>query len=219
MKHGSLFTLLILAALITPVAAHTLVVYEVTGVAERVDVEPTLRLSLRDELPEGAVVQTGSHSGLVLRRVDGSVLRLDSNTRLRIDRLGELGYPLRGEFSVIMGIVGAAVQRVTADHPFIVNTPSTSAAVRGTRFVSGIDEGGKEILCTTEGAVDASLPGADEAVSVEKGDGVWLDPESGEVDARPMTDAEFNRYNALSAPAGSTVEEKPRMFRDSWPVW
>jgi hypothetical protein len=219
MTRKLLFVMFLLTALITPLAAHVLVVYEVTGVAERVDVEPVVRLSLHDELPEGAVVQTGSHSGLVLKRVDGSILRLDSNTRMRIDRLGELGYPLHGEFSVIMGIVGAAVQRVTADHPFVVRTPSTTAAVRGTRFVSGMDEEGKELLCTTEGAVDATLPGVEEPIAVEVGDGVWLDPESSEVEARPMTEAEFDRYNALSAPLDAVVETHHRRFSDSWPIW
>jgi hypothetical protein len=205
MKRLPLFVTVVLTTVLAlGAAAQTrILVTEVSGVVERVDTSPDERLARGDWLPEGAEVRTGERSRLTLRVPGGSYLRLSGNSRIRLDNLGSPSGPTRGEFHVSRGL-SAVVVATDLDQRFVVTTPTSSAAVRGTVFFVGVDEA-KNLgwVCGLAGEVEVEISNQEETFAVTPNWGVWFEEGSGTiVAARELTEEERQSYYLLAGEDG-----------------
>lgn len=182
-------------------AERAALVTEVVGVAERVDAGSAVRLEVGDWLSEGTEVRTGGRSRLTLRVPGGSYLRLDSETRMRLGNLGSPSGPVRGAFAVRSGLAAVVVPALRSEQSFIVDTPTSSAAVRGTVFYVGVDpERELEWVCGMAGEVEVSIAARPESVEVTPNWGVWFDSAGEVVALRELTAEEREHYVELSGP-------------------
>lgn len=117
----------------------------------RIDGKPA---ATGDTVREAGVIETSDHSVVVLRLADGSTLRLEPASKLRLERLRRYHDDQAIEARALLerGRIetSAAKQR---PKPLSVRTPVATAAVRGTVFRVAADETGAtaEVL---EGGVD-----------------------------------------------------------------
>ncbi|MFT3802131.1 MAG: FecR domain-containing protein [Burkholderiaceae bacterium] len=120
----------------------------------RIDGKP---IAAGDLVREAGVIETSDHSVVVLRLTDGSVLRLEPASRLRLERLRRYhdDHAIEARALLERGRVetSAATQR---PKPLSIRTRVATAAVRGTLFrvASGETTAAAEVL---EGGVDWRL--------------------------------------------------------------
>ena len=134
------------------------VVSQVTGTA-RVRIAAQAQVQAIEEgqkLEDGGEVSTGPQSWVALSFPDGSVITLAPNTRFQVHLLEyNRGGMWRGRsFTLLAGQMWASVsEKFGADSKCKVHTPSSVAAVRGTKFYVMYDPGNKltQIACNEGG--------------------------------------------------------------------
>lgn len=136
--------------------------------AFRGDVTLTARTSpqnvrLGASVREGALIATGANAFVTVELPDGSRISLPSQSRVRVARLRRLA--LTGEIHRVFSLeAGRSHSVVTplapSDGSFIVTTPVTVSAVRGTDFRVAFDAlQGRAALGVVEGQVADQAPG------------------------------------------------------------
>ncbi|MBC7167764.1 MAG: FecR domain-containing protein [Phenylobacterium sp.] len=106
---------------------------------------------------EGALITTGPNAFVTVELADGSRVSLPSQSRIRVERLRRLR--LTGEIHRVFRLEDGRSTSVVTPTPdargrFIITTPVTVAAVRGTEFRVGYDqEVGRATLGVVEGHV------------------------------------------------------------------
>ena len=135
------------------------VVSQVTGTAQvRLAANGQVQaIEERQRLEDGGEVSTGPQGSVVLSFPDGSVITLAPNTRFQVHLLEyNRGGMWRGRsFTLLAGRMWASVSdKFGADSRCKIHTPSSVAAVRGTKFYVMYDPGNKltQVACN-EGAV------------------------------------------------------------------
>lgn len=158
-----------------------IVVREVVGPATRADGTP---LAKNERLVEGAGVKTAENGYVTLQLVDGSTLRLQPRSELKVERTRRVPGSLITETQVQLPS-GQAEVKFTPAAPrtsrFQIRTGFASAAVRGTEFrVSATDKGTRSEV--TEGTIEfAGIPAGGgqsspaDAVAIREGFGSFVD--------------------------------------------
>jgi hypothetical protein len=184
------------------------------------------------DLPEGTTLQTGADGNVVVRLVDGSVLRLRAGSEVQLREARRYPAARLGRASVQLqdGRVEVQSPPVGGGRPgFRVTTPQGVLAVRGTQFRVAVDGGERRTLAEVlEGRVAVqgrSGAAPDRAQVVDAGFGARIDGD-GRVEAparlllAPDLAAAATRYErpvavfAFAAVAGA-VHYRAQVARDA----
>ncbi len=119
--------------------------------------------SIGDRLKQGNVLKTAPDSYLELLIDNKSIIRMEGDTELAINRLSSLENRADIGFSLISGTVLSKVEKLLTDEKFTVKTASAAFGVRGTEFLvsSGETAGGSPMLAVRSGSIQL-LPYPDE---------------------------------------------------------
>lgn len=142
-------------------------------------------------LPEGAVIATGANAFVRVALSDGSHVVIPSNSRVRLSRVRRilLNGAVDHEMTVQSGRAESRVAPRRAPGGFVVRTPVSVSAVRGTDFRVSFDEAaGRSITEVVEGDVRVRPEGAGAEVVVTVAEGAVTTP------------GEARRVNLLPAP-------------------
>jgi hypothetical protein len=124
------------------------------------------------DLFSGTVVSTGTASLIEMILRDGSVLKVDENTRFTLELLPASGEKSRGRFALLAGSVRARVEKsLSPDYSF--KTSSAVCGVRGTDLVIELDDGRELALSVLEGSV-AMIPEGREEILVASDERIVL---------------------------------------------
>ncbi|MFN7135045.1 MAG: FecR domain-containing protein, partial [Myxococcales bacterium] len=129
-----------------------------SGSVERVPKDGApVALALDGEVEQGDTIRTGPDSRVQLALVDGSVLRLNERSVLRLDRIeqraGEKSWQVK--LQMALGAVWARVAPRESEAPrFEIGSDRVVAGVRGTQFIVQADEA--HTVVVLEGAVDVA---------------------------------------------------------------
>ncbi len=143
-------------------------------VAFRGDVRVNGRaVAMGSGVAEGAEILTGRDASVSVESGDGSRFSLPSNTRVRVARLRRV--LLTGDLDRVFATAQGrgewrAAPAPTPESRFMVTTPVSVSAVRGTEFRVGYEDAA--VAGVTEGAVGVSGSNPDRAVALPKGKGV-----------------------------------------------
>ena len=130
-----LIIIMVILLISLPLFAQNAVIKEISG---RVEIQnPGGRwqsASVGDELPKGSSISTGFGSSAVLEAGD-SVLTVDALTRIKLEELLQSQDAQTTALFLRVGKVKAEVKRDRSlSHDFRLRSPSSTAAVRGTKF-------------------------------------------------------------------------------------
>jgi FecR-like protein len=119
------------------------------------------------ELGAGSIITTGPDASAVLTFANGSTLKLEPATTVLVETLAA---DSQGNINDIVlkqdsGETWSNVAKVTEGSRYIILTPSATAEVMGTQFVTGVDKTGNTIVQTAEGEVNVSSGGQTVPVS------------------------------------------------------
>jgi len=131
-----------------------------------------------DVLAQGAQVTTKGDGFLTLKLADGSLITLDPNSALTLERLTR--YPTAaGQRDTLLhlqsGRVETRVQPQGKAGRFQIRTPVAVSAVRGTEFRRGVDEGNIDRTEVTDGTVAVQGPPTTPPVEIPKNFGTVSD--------------------------------------------
>lgn len=130
-------------------------------------------------------LRTGSESFAAYKYVDASsTIKLFSNSVVDIIT-AQSGNKLSKKVNLKSGSVYASVK--SGSGAFSVQTPTTVASVKGTGFLSKVDNLGNSMFIVNEGEVEVKVLATEEVVYVAKGKTVVVDPDGG-VDLRDSTE-------------------------------
>lgn len=136
-------------------------------------------LAAGQSLPEGTRLQVGHEGFVSIRLQDGSIIRVQADSDLQLQRLRKHGRPGSAQ-SVIELQRGGVEPSVTpsTDHTqrLDIRTPKATASVRGTRFWVGAGEDGRTLTAVQEGTVAVQgLERQGKATLLPGGQGVAVD--------------------------------------------
>lgn len=177
---------------LTPQDAFPLTVRYLNGDVWTLDEGRKQRLEEGATVQEGMILETGRGAALTLKTSDGSQIVVPSNTRVVVNRGGELGIQL----ALDKGEVDArVVPRDNKNRPFNIETASGVLGVRGTRFVAEATDQAT-LSSVYEGSVAAQT--GDQLVErakIRRGEG-----------ARAGNDGRLDVVDLLSEPEGLTAD-------------
>lgn len=129
-------------------------------------------------------LRTGSESFAAYKYVDASsTIKLFSNSVVDIVAV-QNGTKMSKKINLKSGSVYAAVK--SGSGAFSVQTPTTVASVKGTGFLSKVDNLGNSMFIVNEGEVEVKVLATEEIVYVAKGKTAVVDPGGG-VELREST--------------------------------
>ena len=104
-------------------------------------------------LKEGDSVKTADDSYIEILITGNSVIRMDENTELSIERLVNAGKDTNVALSVIAGSIVNKVEKIAASEDYLVKTKSSAFGVRGTEFMVSSAGPEKVVLAVKSGSV------------------------------------------------------------------
>jgi hypothetical protein len=193
----------------------------------------TVALQAGQELPEGARVLVPADGFINVRLSDGSMIRVQANSDVRLQQLRRRGKTGAAQSVLELqrgGVESTVTTSQDAARRFEVRTPMASTSVRGTRFSVSLDAEGHTLTAVTEGQVAVDQRNAAEHPAralVNKGQGlsVTADGAVGEprsllpapdLSALPDTvsDADFLTLT-LATPVTGAVAYQVQVARDA----
>src|SRR3954470_43590 len=116
-----------------------------------------------DLVEQGDVVRTGDDSHAVLTFFDGSTIEVEPNSELIVHTLkatsaGDIVMEMQQNLGRSWHVVSRAL---TPNSKYEVRTPTTTAVVRGTAFLVGVEPSGKTDVETTDGLVHTIAGGVE----------------------------------------------------------
>ncbi|PIU61793.1 MAG: hypothetical protein COS85_20300 [Armatimonadetes bacterium CG07_land_8_20_14_0_80_59_28] len=181
--------------LISRVPSHSAVIIQSSGKVMVRNVGSDLWNQARGRvvLKEGDDIYTDPNSAALLKLSDESVVKLASNTHLRLDQIDQsrTGHPM-SRLLLRAGRVYAKVEAALgAFNKFEVETPTAVAAVRGTMWSVSSTET-KDYVSVHEGVVDVASAGSQ--VSVGAGSETSVPRNAPPVQPREMSEAERSAW-------------------------
>ena len=116
-----------------------------------------------DLVEQGDVVRTGDDSHAVLTFFDGSTIEVEPDSELIVNTLkatsaGDIVMEMQQNLGRSWHVVSRAL---TPNSKYEVRTPTTTAVVRGTAFLVGVEASGKTDVATTDGLVHTIAGGVE----------------------------------------------------------
>jgi hypothetical protein len=154
------------------------------------------------------VLRTGPESFAAYKYIDASsMIKLFSNSVVTVNATQD-GEKLSKRVNVSKGSVLTNVKSGTG--AFTVQTPTTVASVKGTEFLTKVDDDGFSTFIVTEGEVELRVLLTDEVTSAPKGTTAVIDPD-GEVEVRESTYDDISEIE--KAELESSQEKKVNTIR------
>lgn len=152
--------------------------------------------TLGQRLASGDLVLTNANTRAAIRFTDdGSLIRLNPNSRLQVRTEGDRG-AITKTLELEFGELWARVTEQRTDRSFQIQTPSGVAAVKGTEFVVRVDAQGNTTILTFDGAVDF-FNGAG-LVTVEEGRKASASGANAPGEPEDITDEDEKQLDALT---------------------
>ncbi|HJW48472.1 MAG TPA: FecR domain-containing protein [Candidatus Limnocylindria bacterium] len=130
-----------------------------------------------DIVNTGDRVQTAAQSHAMVTFFDGSTLEIEPATTVQIEEAASVNGATLIGISQTLGRTWASVQKLTrADSKFEVRTPTLTAAVRGTGFITDVLADGTSTVRTADGTVQVTAQG--QSVIVNAGQTTTAAPNS-----------------------------------------
>jgi hypothetical protein len=131
-----------------------------------------------DLLQGGDRVRTDAASHALVTFFDGSTIELEPTTTITVDTAtSNANGSIAISLTQTLGRTWSSVQKLTkADSRFEVKTPTTTATVRGTGFITDVSPTGVTTLTTSDGVVNVSAQG--QSVDVAAGQVTTVQPNS-----------------------------------------
>jgi hypothetical protein len=158
------------------------------------------------ELLIGFGLRTGNTTAELQFEPNGSLLRVNTDTFLKIEELQGLSNTQVNSAALVQGKMRVVAARVTGQN-YRVRTPSAAFGVRGTDFVLSVDENRETTVVVDEGAVDVFNPRTGATEQVAAGEALTAREETlaridREMDAvsRLLQEAEFVTADPANVP-------------------
>ncbi|MCB5259512.1 MAG: FecR family protein [Candidatus Cloacimonetes bacterium] len=156
------------------------------------------------------VLRTGSESFAAYKFIDASsMIKLFSNSVVTINA-SKSGTQLSKKVNVNKGNVLTQVKKGTG--AFTVQTPTTVASVKGTEFMTRVDDDGFSTFIVTDGEVELRILDTDEVKNVSKGNTAVIDPD-GEVELRQSSAQDISEIEQAELEANQSSETNTILIR------
>jgi hypothetical protein len=151
------------------------------------------------------VLRTGAESFAAYKFIDASALiKLFSNSVVTINAEKD-GKKLSKRVVVSKGSMLSSVKSGTG--VFAVQTPTTVASVKGTEFMTRVDDRGNSMFIVTEGEVEVRVMTTDERVIVSEGKTATVDSE-GEIMLRDTSSDDLSALEQIELESTQSSEKK-----------
>ena len=157
----------------------------------------TRKADLKDEVGVNNEVKTGKNSQVTLQISDVGVIRVLENTTLKIESL-QSSHVDKTNLMLSRGSVFSNVSKMVTSSQFEVNTPTATAAVRGTEFMtthfneSGVSRvvlrEGRVALALREDAAAEAEPAIKKSIDVDPGTVVFVEENTIEKEEQSILD-------------------------------
>lgn len=135
------------------------------------------------------VLRTGAESFAAYKYIDGSSnIKVFSNSVVTVNAVKN-GAKLDKNVNVNKGSIFSQIKSGTG--AFNVQTPTTVASVKGTGFLTKVDELGNSMFIVSEGEVEVKVIVTDERLSVGKGKTAVINAD-GEMEVRDSTEEDLS---------------------------
>lgn len=213
--HKSVIALILVAVLfmVLPILAQAAPVGKFTSVEGNVDVtvsgKPAAKANPGDSLNAGDIIRTKRKSKCEVVFIDGSVLRLAENSRLRVTEFAQTEGSRKATLDLFRGkvqnVVKAATGGASATSRYEVHTPTAVAGVRGTNFFS-FYQGGVSGTVFKEGiGYGYSVNRPDDIKTIRPGQAMLVTNPNMPPTIRLATEKELNQHEKDTVPS-----EKPK---------
>lgn len=151
----ALYFLTFLTALLVAAAAYPLQVTFLVGDVSLVREGKSIKPDISARVLSGDMVVTGKGGLAVLSYADGSEIRVEQYSRIRIEgRSAEDSESI----AVVSGLVKAKFAKLLKGSERKVYSPTTVCSVRGTEFAVGVSDGADSLVLMKEGKLDVYNP-------------------------------------------------------------
>lgn len=171
------------------------------GKVELVRSKKSIAFANGELLKNRDVLRTGPESFAAYKYIDASALvKLFANSVVTIygDKSGD---KLSKRVNVKKGSVLSSIK--SGSGAFTVQTPTTVASVKGTEFVTRVDENGNSMFIVTEGEVELRVMSNDERASVGKGKTAIINSDS-ELFLRETSNEDLSRIEQIELESTQT---------------
>ncbi len=211
MKRKSVIIAFLALLTIFPLLAQAAPVGKFTAVDGNVDVTPpgkeAVMANLGDQLNAGDIIRTKSKSKCEVTFLDGSILRLAENSRLRVSEFSHDNGKRSATLDLFRGKIHNVVKTVagTTGSKYEVRTPTAVCGVRGTQFYN-YHQAGVSGAVVTDGTVYAySANNPTEVRTVNAGQAMVVTDPNVAPTVRAATVVETEQHQKDTTPA-----EKPK---------
>ena len=176
---------------------------------------PAAKTGVGGTLPEGYVAQAGIGGKIVLLLSNGTVMTLESQTKLKISEFSQEAFDAAGrkvsdlaeepsksnvKLDLDWGSIVVATKKLNRESSLNIHSPSGVAGIRGTQFQMSQAPGTGVKLDVSESTVAFSPPGGGQAVPVGAGQGLDVSA-AGAVTPRPISPIAAQNITATNTAA------------------
>jgi len=176
---------------------------------------PAAKTGVGGTLPEGYVAQAGIGGKIVLLFSNGTVMTLQSQTKLKISEFSQEPFDAAGrkvsdlaeepsksnvKLDLNWGSIVVATKKLDRDSRLDINSPTGTAGIRGTQFQMSQAPGTGVKLDVSESTVAFTPPGGGQAVPVGAGQGLDVSA-AGAVTPRPISPVAAQNITATNTAA------------------
>src|SRR3990172_3169275 len=216
MKRKSIIISLLALLLIFPTLAQAAPVGKFTSVEGNVDVtapgKEAVPANTGDPLNVGDIIRTKSKSKCEVAFIDGSILRLAENSRLRVSEFTQEKEQRSATLNLFRGKIQNIVKTVTgaaaAQSKYEIQMPTAVAGVRGTNFFAYYQAGVSGAIFKEGAGYGYSLNRPQDVRTINPGQAMIVtDPDLPPV-IRPATELELKQHEKDTAPLGEAGDKK-----------
>lgn len=104
-------------------------------------------VSVHDKVTSGSTITTGEKSKIDLHFNGANIIRIGENASASVDFSN-------ASATLQSGSLAAVMKNLEKQKGFTLNTPTTSAGVRGTSFFAKVEEGNRTYFCDCNGVIE-----------------------------------------------------------------
>ncbi len=207
----NLALLLIFAFVLLPLAAvQAAPVGTITALEGRVDLTAggqTRDVRVGDQVSVGDILRSKSKSKAEIKFLDGNILRLAENTRLRVSQYqpeeGRKSY-----FNLFRGKTQAVVDKLQKKGTFEIHTPTAICGVRGTMFFAYFQNGQSGFAFQRGSGYGYNVKMPTQVVTINAGQAMVVTAPDRSPTLRPATSVEIDKHAKDTTPTEKGKEEK-----------
>ncbi len=110
------------------------------------------KANLNDNIKVGDVIKTASYSYVIIKFSNGSVIRINPNSKLKIDKLETK----KDNTFKLHIMLGSMLSHFSKKGKYRINTKTATVGVRGTTFFTKVENETQTTICACHGNIDFS---------------------------------------------------------------